>query len=100
MMALDQDLMLSGSIRTIVREYQHKLKRHELEQATYQILLSVCSASTDSPDLLLLDLVCSSAQAQVAICAVVVSSARLCTARTQKELEPVVPKVWLLFADT
>lgn len=51
-----------GSSPNAVREYQDhcqdKQKRHELEQVTYQVFLPLCSASTDSPDLILLDLVC------------------------------------------
>lgn len=51
-----------GSSPNAVGEYQDhcqdKQKRHELEQVTYQVFLPLCSASTDSPDLILLDLVC------------------------------------------
>lgn len=50
-----------GSSPNAVRDYQDhcqdKPKRYELEKVTYQILLPLCSASTDSPDLILLDLV-------------------------------------------
>lgn len=64
--SLKQQILLDcvgfGSSPNAVREYQDhcqdKLKRHKLEEVTYQILLPLCSASTNSPDLLLLDLVC------------------------------------------